>query len=131
MRRCGKPRWNGAGLEVESRNCSAEARTRAARRPEQIRVALRVCSDQLAVCGHDVDRRDLLGCVTPAAEAHAHPALEQKTTKADGGTVGGADKAAIPRQPGIELAARDGWRDADDAGALIESGLLEAAEIHH
>jgi hypothetical protein len=34
VRRCGQPRWNGAGLEVESRNRSAKAWTRAARRPE-------------------------------------------------------------------------------------------------
>ena len=95
VRCCGQSLWNGAGPEVETRNRAAEARTRAARRPEQIGVALLVCPHQLTVRSHDVDRRDLLGCLTPATEAHAHPALDQETTEAEGGTVTGGEEAAV------------------------------------
>jgi hypothetical protein len=74
------------------------------------------------------DRDDLLGCVAPATEAHAHPALEQKTTETEGGTVAGGEEAAVPRQVCVELSTRDGGRDTDDARALVEGGLLEAAK---
>src|SRR5258705_4996054 len=131
VRRCGQSLWNGAGREVEARNRAAEARTRAARRPEQISVPPLVSPDQLAACGHDVDGDDLLRGITPATEAYAHPALEQKATEAEGGTVTDGEEAVVPRKIGVQLSARNERRDADDVRALVEGGLLEAAKIDH
>src|SRR5258708_13657275 len=76
-----------ADLEVEVGYYAEEARTRAARRPQQLRVLRLVCPDQLAVGSHDVDRLDVLAGPAPSAAVPAHSALEQETSKANGWAV--------------------------------------------
>src|SRR5713226_8830816 len=118
-----------ADLEVEVGYDAEEARTRAARRPQQLRVLRLVCLDQLAVGSHDVDRLDALTGPAPSPAVPAHPALEQETSKANGRAVTAREHEPILGEKRVEFAAGHCRTDAHNRPIYIEGDLPHVGEV--
>ncbi len=120
---------NRANLEVEAGHDAEVPRTRAACRPQQLRVLRFVRPDQPAVGGHHVDCLDALAGPAPPPAVPAHAALKQEASKADGRAVSAGEHEPVLSQQRVEFVASHRGADPHGRRVRVEGNLPHAGEV--
>jgi hypothetical protein len=115
--------------QVVAEDHPREARPAAPRGPEQVRVALRVGRDQLAVGVHQVDGENVLARDSPATLIPALAAAEQVAADADGRAMPRREGESVLRQRRDELRVLDRRLGGGRPGRHVHRHAVEPRQV--
>ena len=123
----------GMRLQVHAGNHAEEPRAAAARRPPEIAVLRRIGSNQLAVCGHHVDRQNLSRAIAPQPGIPAEAAVHAEAADAGRGVMCGGHDQVVLLQLSVEHRSDHRGTGPYRPGRRIDLDRLHACKVnqHH